>query len=684
MGFFSDLLGTSKSTFKLGKLGTTIDGSLASINRTLTLPDSDVDFSGGSVGDVLTKTAGGLVMQTPGGSVVPTMLGVWSASQNYSINNYAVYGANLYVSISNNVNKQPDINPSDWQNSGIDFGRVFTSNTITSGTYYGSVLVIGTLTLNGDLTIYGNLVVTNAATPIANQHVNNQSLTVHGNIFAAAGIYLSGGTGIGNADGSNLTVKGSIVTGGSTYGIALNGGNVASGNGGNSGNLIVDGDVFLNLGTVNGDLALSGGTSTVVTDNGGNAGTATIGGNLIASGRITGNGTPTYTIAGTNGATISVLGSLYSGASLSNSLVGGAAKANSSQAGGNGGTVFVGGNMLLKSSLPVTGGAGGTGGGVAPGGNGGTITVLNDIICFGSATLTISGGAALGRGNGGNGGFVKCKSLIALTNATGTVTGTGGTAGGVTDGNGGNGGSVTVLKNLVKMIVTLSGGNAGISGSGGAGGNIFVGLSIPVGAAIILSGGTGLLTGSGGQGGNLVVTGDANLASFDSNGGAGGASGRGGDAGLMDIGGAVNTASSITMNGGNALVGNVNGNGGMVYLRGGGFCCTLSARDGNGTGSEPSGVTGNPSGVWFNGMLVVAAVTVPNRGGSLLVGFGLYDGTKAAILKVKSINRTIAGTISLSRGSSGATLTGAIASANVKIFVYDGAANWYAISGAGV
>ncbi len=50
---FSDLSGTTKTSFKIGLLKWLIDASAASVLRTLTLGNRNIDFSSGSTGDVL-------------------------------------------------------------------------------------------------------------------------------------------------------------------------------------------------------------------------------------------------------------------------------------------------------------------------------------------------------------------------------------------------------------------------------------------------------------------------------------------------------------------------------------------------------------------------------------------------------------------------------------------------------
>lgn len=70
MGIWSDIRGTSSKLFKLGKVGTLFDSNAPTTNRTFTLPDANVDLSGGTVGQVLKKlsaTAIGWANESGGG-----------------------------------------------------------------------------------------------------------------------------------------------------------------------------------------------------------------------------------------------------------------------------------------------------------------------------------------------------------------------------------------------------------------------------------------------------------------------------------------------------------------------------------------------------------------------------------------------------------------------------------------
>ena len=54
---FAKLKATSSKTFKLGKVGMLLDATATIVERTFTLPNANVDLSGGTVGQVLKKTS---------------------------------------------------------------------------------------------------------------------------------------------------------------------------------------------------------------------------------------------------------------------------------------------------------------------------------------------------------------------------------------------------------------------------------------------------------------------------------------------------------------------------------------------------------------------------------------------------------------------------------------------------
>lgn len=96
--FWSDLIGTSKDVFKLKKGKFSIDASNALTNRTLTLPDANIDFVTASLNQVLAKTSAttfGFVTPTGGGSGFTTIANGGNISGNYDGIVYCAGNANI-------------------------------------------------------------------------------------------------------------------------------------------------------------------------------------------------------------------------------------------------------------------------------------------------------------------------------------------------------------------------------------------------------------------------------------------------------------------------------------------------------------------------------------------------------------------------------------------------------------
>lgn len=93
MGFFSDLSGTSKSSFKIGIRKWLFDASGASTLRTLTLGNRNLDLSGANDGDVLkilSSTSIGFGSNDRGGFIR------WNEVANSPVASFDDYGNQVY------------------------------------------------------------------------------------------------------------------------------------------------------------------------------------------------------------------------------------------------------------------------------------------------------------------------------------------------------------------------------------------------------------------------------------------------------------------------------------------------------------------------------------------------------------------------------------------------------------
>jgi len=669
MSVYQDLKGTTQNSFKIGKQKFNINAAAASALREITLPDAKIDFSGAINGDVLTKTAAGFVMQAPG-AATPTKLGTWSAAANYLIDDFVVYGNSIYIALSNNINKQPDINPSDWlKKYGIEFGRIETGAASLTGTIQGSVFVNGNLTLTGNLTINGDLIVLGN---IENDHTSGHYLNVKGSIYCTGYIDLYGnanGAGAGYA-GGNLTALGNII---GFLGIRVYGGQGSS-NGANGGNILSYGDI-----KTNGVIYTYGGNG--IAGSGGNGGTinysASLGhgvGNVYAWSNIFTYG-GTGTTSGGNGGSIEGI-----------NIIGNSINANggnctaSGGAGGSGAAIYAQENIIAKGSTLES--IGGTTAGNSSGSNGGNITAKGGSICsYGDIKTYGSNGVGAGSTyTGGNAGSLTAgKDIISIY--YGSIRAYGGAASSTATGNaiGGNGGNIYAGGNIISKtyIYTYSGGGWD-TGAAGTPGNIYAGSSYKQGniysykkincsagmsgpnlvgsgknagyirccdlimesESIIAYGGGiqsgGTCVGSGGNGSNITVTGDFIGLTISIYGGrpGDGAQNSGGNGGIFICNGNVyagqiDAYGAAGANGANAD----GGTGGTVTIKGD---CLLtggiSVKGGNANGAATTTSNGGSGGtITIGGDLIFDESYIEAQSGNASSAGTGYAGTPGTI-----------------------------------------------------
>jgi hypothetical protein len=645
MSLIQDLLGTSKKTFKLGKVGMNIDGTAATANRTMTLPNSNIDMSTGSVNDVLTKTAGGLALQAPSGGT-PALLGEWSATQNYVLNNFVVYGASIYRSKTSNLNAIPSSSPTDWElKYGVEYGAVYTGATSLAGTVSrGNILVIGNLTITTNTTINGDLTVIG---DIDNGGVSTRSLTVNGSLIAN-NINL-----VAAAQSGSVTVQTNLLA---TGYINLSGVDAATGGG--AGQLTICGN-----GYVTGDIDLRGGNGGA-TGNGGASGVPTIWGNLTCANLYT-TGRDGYSTP-IKGGNIIITGSLNA---LDVECSGGSTKTGGTSAGGAGGTITFG---FYSSMTSFTGNGGNSRGTTSAGGAGAIVTATGDIRLLNYGAYSAYGGAALGGGNGGAGGTILCCSFI----SEGTYSAYGGIGGTTAANIGGLGGIINVSSDFICGATDIYGGTVTTSGAGGSGGAITINGNLRLSGNLVASAGNGVLVGNGGTCNTFSINGktSAGGATITNNGGSGGAT-----SGNAQTGGTLNflntvVADSISANGGSSVSGTA-GSAGVINLRGGGAIGTLTTIDGTGTAAS----TLSGKGVFFNGTLVCQTINVSERVTPFTsTGIGILVASMSALLKVN----TLTSRNKLTQGIAGAGVTGVLAAPNASMYSFDGALNWYGHLGA--
>lgn len=273
--------------------------------------------------------------------------------------------------------------------------------------------------------------------------------------------------------------------------------------------------------TVKGDLVIAGSSVT-------SGGSITSYGNFLSDGTI--NTTRTSGAAGSitvNGDFVSRLGVTMNGTVPTSGV------------GSIGGSLTVRGNVTISGILNVSGSSAFSGNG----GNGGAVTINGNC----SVERIITDGKNGVNGSGGNGGNVTIKGSLSASDASSSVSTSGGTGNGTGDYNGGSGGNVTITGSLTGASISCVGANASSSGNGngGASGSLIVNGGIDIGVnSITLEGGTGYGTGNGGSGGSLTCYGELNCRIVSSVGGNGGIS----EAGNIKLLGGCNV-DSLTMYG---------------------------------------------------------------------------------------------------------------------------------------
>lgn len=549
-GTFQNLKGTLQNAFKLGKNKFNFDAAAATALRQFILPNSDINFTGGTNGDVLTKTAGGFVLQAATAGA-PTKFGAWSSTENYVLNDFVTYNGFVYMSLTSNLNSQPDINPSDWEKKyGVDYGTYYSSATSLSGTINGPVHVNGNLTLTGALTVNGNLYVNGS---ISNNGIAGRDLIVKGDLISLliVGLYgaastngsnlIVGGDAIVEAiytDGGDgaLTTPGSISIGGDlicwgqglpTDSISATSGDFTSVTAAIASSVTINGDMFLIK-----NCNLSGGSnpSTSVAGVGMPGQNLTVKGNVVIlnGSIITKGGAGT---SGTNGkagnitisgnCAISYIDNSCDIDARGGNLVGSVATTGTA---GAGGTILIYGNTLIAGTIYSSGGNGQGSAAHHSGGAAGTITIGGNVSC---SYLYSLGGTGSNDGNGGTGGTIAISGNCNVTNdikscsgaafdsvgASGAITIYGNLScinldtrsGNSTNDNVGAAGTVLIYGNASATNIYTNGGSGGTGMDGGDSGNITVNQDLYCTGSIITTG--SIWVGSGNNGGQIQVRG---------------------------------------------------------------------------------------------------------------------------------------------------------------------------------
>lgn len=94
MASWYDLKGTLQKVFRIGTKNVTIDANAPTAERTITLPDSNIDFTGGSIGNVLTKTGATTIAWAAGGGG-----GSSKYVRGFGIDGFATTGTNKALSV---------------------------------------------------------------------------------------------------------------------------------------------------------------------------------------------------------------------------------------------------------------------------------------------------------------------------------------------------------------------------------------------------------------------------------------------------------------------------------------------------------------------------------------------------------------------------------------------------------
>lgn len=677
MGNILDLLGTSKKTFKLGKTGFNIDGSAATANRALTLPDAAVDLSTGTTGWVLTKQAGGgAAYAAAGGGGSMDYFPVYNAAFAYSVNQYVIFSGIMYRCIQAGTGQTPNISSAFWQRESDDryygstvdlsgagdiYGNVYCMGdlTVSTGqTIWGNVLVLGNLMTNhinggGVFAIQGHLFCYNRVQFYGNNDVSGVILSVSDSAFILNGADMYGGNATGNnngGQGGGINCSGNLSLGSNFAGW---GGNGAGTGQGGLGGYIQTGLGFLNVnGSINNYAGSNGGLST----SGGSDG-----GNVQGQGIYVSNNIDSH----------------------------GGSGSGTSSSGGRGGNITCdGGDLLVGNTINIYGG---NAGGAGDGGRGGTIATKGDINVSGGINCYGGQGGTSASGNGGQGGQITCYGSITAGNSI-QINGADGYAGGSSGnltvngdatvsgiifhggnslGNGNTGataGVITVKGSLISTNQILgSGGNADPNGgTGGASGQLLIGGNFSCNNSVIMNAGNsagvvaGIIPRTHTINGNVILY----SSTFRSNGGnAGTLAGKGGTGGQLNVYGSA-YIHTLELNGGTANGTREAGCCGSAWIAGGLTSRQVNLLDGTSGTASTGGATLN-----IGGSCLISAWNIANRGG---VWVRPYDFSIPLTLKLSSAS----GKQTLTKNSGG-TQTNVFVDLNKHMLFYDAAGEWY-------
>jgi hypothetical protein len=527
------------------------------------------------------------------------------------------------------------------------------------------------------------------------------SLTIYDEYEGHGGSGLNGNGG----DGGSLSVDGNINAG--TANVDLHGGDATNGNGGRGGDLSVENQVVLN------ELNINGGDcySDTYEHYAGAGGEADIDGNFVSNDYVTLSGGTRYgTVEGEIGdSTYSSGGSLWvggncvvddldieggdveiSGLCIQRAGNGGSFNCDgdvtvgddirmdggysSGGHGGDGGSLYIGGNLVCDSTLSVRGGDSNDSG---DGGDGGGIDVIGSASCY---TVYGQGGGSQNTGSGGNGGSIEvdgvftfdetcefyggsCNSVDASKRAgsggsvrcraifadEGYVEVYGGSRSGSTSasspgGESANGGYVNVYGDAAIYRIEANGGDVFTSFpglAGGAGGSISVQGTLTCEDALEVYGGQGCGS-NGGNGGYIDISGMLRANRIEAGGGGANDSEQGSDAGT-------------------------NGRAANVYLYGGCVVNYFYARDGVGPGSAASGETV----IQFAGSVTINDLDVSDRSDAYI-----RAGAVPVIMKVQNLP-----TKTTFNNSGGAATVALDSYCGNSIFFTDVNSGWYYVQG---
>lgn len=392
-----------------------------------------------------------LFYNTASGNWEPSALPPSGATQLSDLTDVDTTGVtDTQILAYNNANSR--FEPIDQPSVGGGAGAtvIAAGGTIT-GTYNGDVILEGNATMTADVIIKGNLFYTGSN--LLSNNDAGYNLTVYGNVFGDGG-FIDLSTNTSSVDGGDFTCRGSVYD---VY-IWTHSGGASSTQPGVSGNVTIQGDYIAPLRTI----MTHGGDSTTAGVAPGNGGTVFIGGDAE------------FDLLWTYGGT---------------------SKSSCDQGGSNGGNITIKGNVKSDNTGNVSfstdshailysgGDSKGVGG---AGGNAGSLYIGGSGIFLGGFTGR-GGDCTVGSGDGGTGGSLVVKgSILArvrikLRGGNGTVNGG--------DADQSISGGVVVEDRLHCAILDLVGGN----GSNGNGGNALryplIGRGIYVDANVLLNGG---------------------------------------------------------------------------------------------------------------------------------------------------------------------------------------------------